>query len=100
MNPIEWLKGFFNKALKAFKALLAVAIPPAKQIIIGALRDIARTAVQRVNPMNLSNEAKREAAFKEIKEYAEIRGLEARDSLIYTLVELTVLALKEENPSF
>jgi hypothetical protein len=96
MRIFEWFKSFFSKAISAFKQLFDAAFPVARQIILGTLKDVALEAVGKLNSENLTNDEKREAAFKEIEAYAKDKGLNARDSLINALIEMTVLALKEE----
>lgn len=95
MNPFQWIKGLFNKAISSFKSLFNQAFPVARQIILGYLSKVALNSVTRLNSTTLTNEEKRKEAFKEIKAYAITEGLEARDALINALIEISVLALKE-----
>lgn len=91
-----WLSGMWNNLVKAFKEFIAIALPIAKQIIIGALKDIALEVIEELSDMNLSNEAKRKEAFVRIKDYAIKEGIEAKDSVINLVIEMAVQAIKTE----
>lgn len=94
MSIFSFIAGVFNKFVGIFKAFLAEALPIAKQIIIGSLKDIAINAVTKAQATDLNNEQKRNQAFNEIKTYAIANGIEARDSLLNTLLELALQKLK------
>ena len=94
MVILDWIKAAFNKFVGIFKAFVADAFPVVKQIIMGQLTAIAMKAVTSLDAGTLSNEDKRNAAFKDIKEYALLHGIEARDSLIFALIEIAVQKLK------
>jgi hypothetical protein len=89
-----WLKTFFDALLKAFKSF----IKQITQILIrsGAhyILDVAKETVEDLAQTDLTNEEKRDEAFKRIKNYARMRGLEVRDSVINTVIELAVQELK------
>lgn len=92
-----WLLSLFNKALAAFKSFFNAVFPIATQIVVGALKDVALQSVLRLRDADtMTNEQKREAAFKEIKEYAQLKGLDARDALINLVIEMAVLKMKGE----
>jgi len=91
----NWIKGFFSKIINGLKEFFIAAFPVARQIILMALNDVALNAVTIMNSKNLTNEEKRSAVFKEIKDYSMIKGINARDSLINALIEITVLSLKK-----
>jgi len=90
----NWIKSMWNRALKAFKEFMAVALPTAAQIIMGELKDFAVEVVSSLDGTTLLNAEKREEAFNAIKEEAIRRGFSVSSSLIYTLVELAVQYLK------
>lgn len=92
------IKGFFNRFVQLFKSFIDAAIPLAKQEVLGMLSDIGDEVVSKLDPMTLTNEAKREAAFKEISEYSKSRGINAKDHVIYLLIELAYSKLRELKP--
>ena len=90
------IKGFFVSVGAAVWEFIADAIPPAKEIIIDALKGTAVEIVATLNMEDLLNEEKRKIAFDKIKEVAEEKGIEVRDSVINLLIELAVSWLKEQ----
>ena len=90
------IKGFFVGVGSAVWEFIADAIPPAKEIIIVALKGTAVEIVATLNMEDLLNEEKRKIAFDKIKEVAEEKGIEVRDSVINLLIELAVSWLKEQ----
>jgi hypothetical protein len=96
MNLIAIIKGFFSSLLRKFKAFIAAALPAVKQIIIAQLKDIALETVKYLAVTDLSNEEKRSEAFKKIKEYAVLKGIAAKDSLINTVIELAYQQVQGE----
>jgi len=83
----NWIRNLFNNLLKVFKKFLAIAIPVATQILTAEFKDVAIAIVTELTTTDLTNEQKREEAFKKIKEEIIKSGKEARDSFIYWLVE-------------
>ena len=94
MNIGIWIKGFFNKFVQIFKVFLSEALSIAKQIIIAQLKDIALQIVTELSQTDMSNTDKRNAAFKKIKDYATLKGIEAKDSLINLTIELALQKIK------
>lgn len=86
-----WLKtllsGFWGFLKLVGKALLAQGAD--------LLLDIARQSVVALASADLSDSEKRAKAFKSVKEYAMKEGIEARDSAIYTLIEMAYQELKD-----
>ena len=95
MVVVDWIKAFFKGFINAFKAFIKAALPLAKQIIIAQLKDIASQAVEELQNTDLTNEEKRKEAFNRIKSYAIATGIEAKSSLINTIIELALQQLKE-----
>jgi hypothetical protein len=96
MGVISWIKAIFSKAIQAFRELLALALPEVKQIILGALKDIAINAVTQLDGLDLNNDQKRKTAFEQIKNYALAHGMDAKDSLINLAIELALQTLRKE----
>jgi len=64
------------------------------ELILAALKDVAMNAVTKLAQTDLSNEEKRKQAFQEIKDYALSEGIQARDSLIFLIIEMCITSLK------
>lgn len=95
MSIKTFFQGLFNKLVQAFKAFLAEALPIAKQIIIATLKEIAIQAVTKAQATDLNDEEKRKQAFKEIKEYATKKGIEAKDSIINLTLEMALQKIQK-----
>jgi len=96
MNVIKWVKGFFSGYIKAFRAFLDLAIPVARQIIIGQMKDFVLDTISDLSKSTLDNNAKREEALKRIRQEAINRGMNLKESLINAMVELGVLTFKKD----
>ncbi len=90
MGLISYLKGFFSKFVQIFKEFIKEALPLAKQIVIGQLKSFALDVVRELEVTDLNKEEKRKQAFTRIKDYAEHRGINAKDSLVNLILELAV----------
>jgi len=88
---IAWFKGLFTDSVKMF---LSAVFTKARTEVISALKDIAMKAVIEANQTGLSNEEKRARVVADVKAYAISRGIEAKDSVVSLLVEMSVAALK------
>lgn len=64
-------------------------------MILGKLKAFALSTVEKLNAETLTNEEKREAAFKAIKEEGIEEGKSLRDSLINLIIEVAVTYLKK-----
>lgn len=93
-NVGNFFKSMFSGLIRACKAFLDLAIPIATQIIIGQLKDVALRTVNELSNSDLTNEERREEAFYRIKDYAVNTGINAKDSLINTIIELALQTLK------
>lgn len=90
----NWIVNLWNKAVQAFKEFMAIALPIATQIVIGAMKDYAISVVTTMEGMDISDDQKRKQAFKLIMDEAKIRGVDLSVSLANTLIELAVQYLK------
>jgi hypothetical protein len=93
-NIVNW----FNPLMAKFKKFISQLFSGALAQMLAALQDIAQNAIEQVaaDPSIITDEDKRKAAFKIIAEYAQSRGLEAKDSIINLAIELAVAAFKKE----
>jgi len=60
------------------------------------LTELALDAVTTMAATSMTNSEKREAAFKQIKKNAEVKGLNATENVIRTVLELAVVKLKND----
>ena len=96
MKIPSWIVGLFNKFVRVFKSFLAIALPVGKQVIIAALKDIAIAAVSKLENTDLSNEEKRNQAFKDIGAEAKAKGIVAGSNLINLIIELALQYIREK----
>ena len=89
-----WFKNMFSKVFKAFKSFITEVFESALRVFIGVLKDYAINVVYQLSATDLSNEAKRNEAFKKIKLEAIAKGLEVRDSWINILIEMALQYVK------
>lgn len=94
---IKWIKGLFNKAVRAFKKFIAIAFPIALQAFIGILKDFAISVVSKLETTDLSNSARRNEAFSQIKAEAISKGMSFQASWIYILIEIALQVVKQMN---
>ena len=90
----KWLENVFNTFIQAFRIFLKNL----QEILIeegtAYLLDVARQAVKELASADLSNEAKRQEAFKRIKKHATERGMLVKDRFVNWLIESAVITLK------
>jgi len=84
----EWFKSLFTKAVASFVDLIQEAFPLAKQVIMAQLSSFGEQVVAELAAGGLSNEEKRNEAFKRIGENAKTIGISISSSLIYALIEI------------
>jgi len=93
---IQWLKNFFSKALKIVNAILKAVFTSAFKILMAKLQDIATMSITKLASTDLSNEEKRNQAFKEIKGYAMSQALSFNDRDINLIIETIYSSLKNQ----
>lgn len=92
----SWIKGLFNKYIKFFRDFVCGVFSNTAQVIIGKLKNDAIMIVEELSKSNLTDEMKRQEAFKLIKEKSEIMGLASKDSIINLLIEMAVSYIKNK----
>ena len=87
-----WLKDLINSLWSVIKEIISSSA----EVLLAQIKDLAIETCSKIqnDPSLLTNEDKRNAAFKEIKRTAEIRGLKVRDSLINLAIEIAVNFIK------
>jgi len=89
----DWFKEIFFPKFKEFlKSVFTKAVTTA----MAEIQDIVTVIVAQLSVENLTNDEKREKAVLLIIEALKVSGKVAGESLIRTLIELAVIALKNE----
>jgi hypothetical protein len=91
-----WLKNFFSKALRIVSTILKSVFTTAFKILMAKLQDIATESIKKLATTDLSNEEKRNLAFKDIKEYALSKALSFNDRDINLIIETIYSSLKNQ----
>lgn len=93
MNKLfSWFRGLFSDAFKSF---LKAVFTQAKAKAVTVLKDVAMRAVLEAQATGLDSESKRKMVFDSIKDYAKVKGIDAKDSIINLTLELAVAAVKK-----
>jgi len=91
----RFFKSLFNTLWRTFNSFLKKV----GEILFDAgaayILDVAREAVSELQATDLTDEEKRKKAFEKIKNYVEEKGLNVRDSVINSVIELAVQELKD-----
>lgn len=77
-----------------FSEIMVAVIPILTQRLINELLGFAYDVVTKLNSTDLTNEQKRQEAFKQLVDEAKKRGLTYRDSSINFLIETAIQKLK------
>lgn len=88
------LRRWMNGLIRGFWGILKTVLSGATELILAQLKEFALTTVAKLAKTDLSNTEKRNAAFKEIKDYAIANKIQARDHIIFFIIELAVMMLK------
>lgn len=95
--------GFFSNIwawIKSFGSEVLTFLEPFGKILAASggalLTEIALDAVTTMATTSMTNEEKRDAAFKEIKKNAKAKGLSAGENVIRAVLELAVAKLKTQ----
>jgi len=95
MGLFKTIADWFRPIIRAFRNFLKQLFSGATEIILAELKDLAINAVQKMYDTDLSNEEKRNKAFKEIGDAAKARGLNVKDHLINLAIEMALAAIKK-----
>ncbi len=93
---LSWIKNFFVKALRIVNAILSSVFTVAFKILMAKLQDIATESITKLASTDMSNEDKRNGAFKEIKAYAIAKMISVNDRDINLIIETIYNALKNQ----
>jgi hypothetical protein len=90
------IKAFFNGLVRMFKSFIDAALPVLTQALLAELKDFAIGVVEDLDGKDMSSKAKREEAFRKIKEEAIKRGKSLPDSLINLLIEIALQFIRNQ----
>lgn len=96
MRIFSWISGLFLKVIRTIKPILAEVFHTAFQILLEKLKDVAAQSIITLSETQLSNEEKRNQAFKDIKKYAVEKMLTVNDSDINLILEIIYKQLKNK----
>lgn len=96
MSIKTWFSNMWNKFVAAFNSFIKEVFTREVQVLIGEFKDFAIVVIDKLAKTDLTSEAKRMEAFKEIKEEAIRRGKALPDSIINILIEMAVTRLKQQ----
>lgn len=99
MGLFAKIKAWFSPLIAKFRDFLKAIFQGAVEQALAALKDIAIQVVTEIqnDPKLITDEDKRKEAFKRIKEYSKGRGIQAGNSLVNLLIELSVAYLKNKS---
>ena len=89
------IKRWFSKLLRSFWGFIKEVFNGTTELVLAQLKDIAINAVEEMSKTDLSNAQKRNVAFKKIADYANEKGIQARDSLINCVLEIALQYIKQ-----
>jgi hypothetical protein len=96
MTIKEFFSMLWNKIRNLFLSFVKDAVGELTQKLVVELKDFAVQTVATLENSDLTDVAKRKAAFTQIVSEAKARGLVYSDSAINFLIELAVQKLKSE----
>ena len=96
MGLMTWFKEVFNRLIRVFGQFIEDAFNAGVKVLIAEFKDYAIDIVTRLAGMDMSNEQKRNEAFKAIKQEGVLRGKNLSSSLINLIIELAVQYLKNK----
>ena len=91
---MNWFKKLWNRLVRIFDKFVDIALPIVTKMLIAEFKDAAINIVGTLQKTKLTNTAKREKAFEDIKAEASKRGKNLSDSLISLLLELALQFVK------
>lgn len=89
------IKRWFSGLLRKFWGLLKQIFDGAVEIALAQIQDIALYTVKELENTDMTNEEKRNEAFKRIKAYTMSKEINIQSSLINLAIEIAVQALKK-----
>jgi len=91
---MNWFKKLWNRLVRIFDKFVDIALPIVTKMLIAEFKDAAINIVGTLQKTKLTNTAKKEKAFEDIKAEASKRGKNLSDSLISLLIELALQFVK------
>jgi hypothetical protein len=94
MNIWGWIKAIFFKVSGVVGNLFKQVFTSSFQKFIALAMDVAKKAVSVLEGVDLTNDEKREAAFKEIVQYVEEKGIYYKKNWVYILIGIALEAIR------
>jgi len=91
---MNWFKKLWNRLVRIFDKFVDIALPIVTKMLIAEFKDAAINIVGTLQKTKLTNTAKRDKAFEDIKAEASKRGKNLSDSVIGLLIELALQFVK------
>jgi len=91
----NFFKRVFSNLYKTAKKFIEEALGMVVHVVIAQLKDIAIKVVEELENTDLTDAEKREEAFRQIKEYAVLKQIEVKSSIIYLVIELALQYIKQ-----
>ena len=91
---MNWFKKLWNRLVRIFDKFVDIALPIVTKMLIAEFKDAAINIVGTLQKTKLTNTAKRDKAFEDIKAEASKRGKNLSDSLVNLLIELALRFIK------
>lgn len=91
-----WLKRLFSKACRAAKKIFIKIFKGAFGYVYSEVREFAEDVVERLEGVDISNDAKREEAFNEISKEVSRRGLSYKKNWVYTIINIALMTIRKE----
>ena len=91
---MNWFKKLWNRLVRIFDKFVDIALPIVTKMLIAEFKDAAINIVGTLQKTKLTNTAKRDKAFEDIKAEASKRGKNLSDSLVSLLIELALQFIK------
>jgi len=92
----KWLKNLFFRVRDTIRSILIAVFHASFQLLLEKLKDVATNAITTLATTDLSNEQKRQEAFKQIQQYAMAQALSIKDREIFLIIEIIYSQLKND----
>jgi len=90
----KWIKAIFFKVTKALGSFFKQVFTSGFQVFLAEVKDFAKQVVSRLETADLSNNEKREQAFKEILDYILSKKIYYKNNWVYIVIGLALEAIR------
>jgi hypothetical protein len=96
MKIFNFISDLFLKVYRVLKPIFLAVFDKVFQELIVILADVAKEAIKKAAATDLNNDAKRNLALNEVKEYAIKRCLTVSDSQILLIIQIMFNLMKKK----